>query len=102
MQAAGEVKRVPLREIAAKSVKAHHAVLDESTVHRDVGIEVAACTKGVLDFGDGVGTKGADSGVVIAMLLEVDGVPVLGVRNTEDEIDHFGVSFLHFCNSLRR
>ena len=43
---------------------------------------------------DGGGAEAAEGGVVVAMLGEVEGVPVLGVGDAEDEVDHFAAAAL--------
>lgn len=94
VEPAGEVEGVPLGKVLAQRVEVDDAVFDQCAVDRDVGVEVDACAPFVLDVGDGGGAEAAEGGVVVAMLGEVEGVPVLGVGDAEDEVDHFAAAAL--------
>lgn len=94
VESAGQVEGVPLGEILAQRVEVDDAVFDQGAVHGDVGVEVDARAPFVLDVGDGGGAETAEGGIVVAMLGEVQGVPVLGVGDAEDEVNHFAAAAL--------
>ena len=83
-------------EIFAQRVQVDDAVFDQGAIHGDVGVEVDARAPFVLDVGDGGGAQTAKGGIVIAILGEVQGVPVLGIGYAEDEVNHFAAAALDF------
>ena len=96
VEPAGEVEGIPLGEILAQRVEVDDAVFDQRAVHGDVRVEVDARAPFVLDVRDGGGAEPPEGGVVVAVLGEVEGVPVLGVGDAEDEVDHFAATALDF------
>ena len=85
----GQIEVIPRRQVLNQVVDAGDAVLDQHAIYLDIRVEVDAGTP-FLDPRDCAGAQGRDGGVVVAVLLHVDGVPVLGVRDAEDEVDHLG------------
>lgn len=101
LKATGEVKAVPRRKIVDKVIDTGNAVFNQHTVHLDKRVKVYTSTP-VLNARDKSGAQRGNAGVMVAVLLHVDGVPVLGMGDTKDEVEHLGSSPLRLYQGLGR
>lgn len=99
LQTAGEIQAIPGRQVVHEVVDACDAVLDKDAVHFNIGVKVYTSTP-VLDSGDEPRPQRCDSRVVVPVLLHVDGMPVLRVRDTKDEVNHLRRTLLRLDKRL--
>ena len=101
LKATSKIQAIPRRKIMNKVVDTCDAVLDEHAVDLYEGVEVDTSTP-VLHARNGAGSQGRKTRVVVAMLLHVDGMPMLNMRYSKDKVEHLGRALLRLDECLWR
>ncbi len=104
LEAAGEVEGVPVVEVGVDGVEVDDTIFDHHAIDSDVWVEVHASSKTILNPGDGCRAVRQifQTGVVVRMLGQIQRVPVLGMADTKDEVNHFGATFLPVLDGFWR
>ena len=72
VQAAGEVERLPFRQVGADCVEICDAVFNQRAVDRDIRIKVDACAPLVLYSRHDAGAERAERRVMVPVLAEIE------------------------------
>ena len=97
-----KVECSPLRQIVTDRVEVDDTIFDERAIDGDVRVKVDASTESILYLRHNIATHGPEKRVMVSVLLKVQGVPVLRIRNPKDEVDDFALAALDILHSFRR
>jgi hypothetical protein len=98
LKATSKIQAIPRRKILNKVVDTCYTVLDKHAIDLYEGVEVNSSTP-ILHARNSARSEGCKTRVVVAMLLHIDGMPMLNMRYSKDKVKHLGRALLrlHEC-----